>query len=69
MANKTSPYETKTIADVLSELKVLVLNGLSDENVKQRQTAYGLNEVVEKKQSSWFKWLNHACTWKKLYQM
>lgn len=49
MPDQANPYESKTIADVLSELKVLALNGLSDEDVKQRQTTYGLNEVVEKK--------------------
>jgi H+-transporting ATPase len=50
MSNHVNLYESKTIVDVLSELKVLASNGLSDEDVKQRQTTYGLNEVVEKKQ-------------------
>ena len=49
MPDQTNPYETKTIADVLSELKVQVATGLSDEEVKQRQTTYGLNEVVGEK--------------------
>jgi H+-transporting ATPase len=59
MPNQTNSSETKTIADVLSELKVLVSNGLSDEDVKQRQTTYGLNEVVEKKQLLVFLFLKH----------
>jgi H+-transporting ATPase len=59
MSNQANPYESKTIADVLSELKVLALNGLSDEDVKQRQTTYGLNEVVEKKQSLVLLFLKH----------
>ena len=59
MPNQANPYETKTIADVLSELKVLASNGLSDEDVKQRQTIYGLNEVVEKKQLLVLLFLKH----------
>ena len=59
MPNHTNLYETKTIADVLSELKVLASNGLSDEDVKQRQTTYGLNEVVEKKQLLVLLFLKH----------
>jgi H+-transporting ATPase len=59
MPNQANPYETKTIADVLSELKVLASNGLSDEDVKQRQTTYGLNEVVEKKQLLVLLFLKH----------
>src|ERR1035437_9481599 len=37
MPNKTNSYETKTITDVLSEFKVLVTDGLSDEEVKKKQ--------------------------------
>ena len=59
MPGQANPYETKTIADVLSELKVLASNGLSDEDVKQRQTTYGLNEVVEKKQLLVLLFLKH----------
>jgi H+-transporting ATPase len=59
MSNQTNPYETKTIADVLTELKVHALTGLSDEEVKQRQTIYGLNEVVEKKQLLFLLFLKH----------
>ena len=59
MANKTSPYETKTIADVLSEFKVQTATGLTEEEVKQRQTRYGLNEVLEKKQSMVLLFLKH----------
>lgn len=50
MPNQANPYETKTIADVLSEFRVQVASGVSDEEVKQRQAIYGLNEVKEKKQ-------------------
>jgi H+-transporting ATPase len=59
MPDQANPYESKTIADVLSELKVLALNGLSDEDVNQRQTTYGLNEVVEKKQLLVLLFLKH----------
>jgi Cation transporter/ATPase, N-terminus len=50
MPGQTNPYETKSIIDVLTELKVQPATGLSDDEVKQRQTTYGLNEVVEKRQ-------------------
>jgi H+-transporting ATPase len=59
MANKPDPDETKTIADVLSELKVQVAAGLSDDEVKNRQARYGLNEVVEKKQLLILLFLKH----------
>ena len=59
MPNKTNSYETKTITDVLSEFKVLVTDGLSDEEVKKRQISYGLNEVVEKKQVMVLLFLKH----------
>jgi len=59
MSTGANPYETKTVADVLSELKVMAAMGLSDEEVRQRQTKYGLNEVVEKKQSLVLLFLKH----------
>jgi len=51
MANQNNPYESKTVAEVLSEFKVQPDKGLGDEEVKQQQLKYGLNEVLEKKQS------------------
>jgi H+-transporting ATPase len=51
MLNQINPYETKSVVEVLSELKVQSTFGLSDEEVRQRQTTYGLNEVQEKTQS------------------
>jgi H+-transporting ATPase len=59
MSNQSNPYETKTITEVLSDLKVQVEAGLSDEEVKQRQVTYGLNEVIEKKQSLVLLFLKH----------
>ena len=59
MPIQTNPYQTRTTADVLSELKVLASNGLSDAEVKQRQTSYGLNEVPEKKTSLVLLFLKH----------
>lgn len=59
MPNQTNQYQTRTIADVLSELKVLVATGLSNEEVKQRQITYGLNQVVEKKQLLFLLFLKH----------
>ena len=59
MPNQANPFETKPITEVLSELKVQVKKGLSDEEVKQRQTTYGLNEVVEKKQLLVLLFLKH----------
>lgn len=50
MTNQESPYQAKSIAEVLSELKVEVDAGLSYQEVKKRQSTYGLNEVLEKKQ-------------------
>lgn len=51
MAVQTNVFQNKSVDEVLSELKVQAAAGLSDEEVKQRQLTYGLNEVVEKKQS------------------
>ncbi len=51
MTNQENPYQAKSVTEVLSELKVQAATGLSDEEVKQRQSTYGLNEVLEKKQS------------------
>ncbi len=59
MTGQTNQYEKKTTADVLSELKVQVNTGLTDEEVKRRQDSYGLNEVVEKKQLMGLMFLKH----------
>jgi H+-transporting ATPase len=59
MPDQNNPYESKTIADVLSELKVQPESGLSDEEVKKRQATYGLNEVAEKKQLLVLLFLKH----------
>jgi H+-transporting ATPase len=59
MPDKINTYETKTIADVLSELEVKADTGLSNEEVKQRQFNYGFNEVVEKKQLLVLLFLKH----------
>jgi len=59
MPNKPNQYETKSIEDVLSELKVQVATGLSDEEVKKRQAIYGLNEVAERKQHLILLFLKH----------
>jgi len=59
MPNQANPFETKPITEVLSELKVQVKKGLSDEDVKQRQTTYGINEVAEKKQLLVLLFLKH----------
>jgi len=59
MNNNTNPYETKSIADVLTEFNVQASTGLSDEDVKQRQIRYGLNEVVERKQSMLLLFMKH----------
>jgi H+-transporting ATPase len=59
MAFQTNSYSTKSIAEVLTEFKVLAESGLSDDEVKHRQATYGLNEVVEKKQSLVLLFLKH----------
>ena len=59
MSDQKNPYETKTIAQALAELKVQVETGLSDEEVKERQIRYGPNEVVEKKQRMVLLFLKH----------
>ena len=59
MPNHANPFETKPITEVQSELKVQVKKGLSDEDVKQRQTTYGINEVAEKKQLLVLLFLKH----------
>jgi H+-transporting ATPase len=59
VSGQANPYETKTIPDVLSELKVQAATGLSDEEVKHRQIRYGLNEVAEKKQLLVLLFLKH----------
>jgi H+-transporting ATPase len=59
MAEQTDLYETKTVADVLAELKVQVDVGLDDAEVQERQKTYGLNEVPEEKQSMLLVFLKH----------
>jgi H+-transporting ATPase len=56
---RTNPYETKSIGDVLTDLKSDFETGLSDEDVKERQITYGLNEVAEKKQPMVLLFLKH----------
>lgn len=59
MPNQPDPYETKTVADVLSELKVQADIGLTDIEVQGRQKIYGFNEVPEEKQSMLLVFLKH----------
>jgi len=59
LTNQINPYETKTLADVLSELKVQVAIGLTDAEVLERRKMSGLNEVPEKKQSMTLMFLKH----------
>ncbi len=59
MAVQTNPYSSKSIAEVLTEFKVLEEIGLSDEEVRRRQITYGLNEVTEKKQNIILLFLKH----------
>jgi len=59
MTDQANPYEAKTVADVLSELKVQVTAGLTDVEVQERRKTYGLNEVPEKKQSFLLVFLKH----------
>lgn len=51
MINQENPYQTKTVAEVLSEFKVNPNAGLSDEEVIGLRSTYGLNEITEKKPS------------------
>ncbi|MBK8881582.1 MAG: plasma-membrane proton-efflux P-type ATPase [Bacteroidales bacterium] len=59
MTSDINTDQTKSTAAVLSELKVQAGKGLSDEEVKQRQIVYGLNEVLEKKQLMFLLFLKH----------
>jgi len=59
MSDQPNPYQRKTIEEVLAEFKVQAENGLSDEEVKQRQATNGLNEVAEKKQPLVLLFLKH----------
>jgi H+-transporting ATPase len=59
MAEQSNSYETKTVVDVLAELKVQVDVGLTDAEVQERQKTYGLNEVPEEKQSMLVVFLKH----------
>ena len=51
MPAQTNPYESKPIADVLSEFKVQAAVALADTEIQARQKTYGLNEVPEKQPS------------------
>ena len=59
MSSQSTLFETKTIADVLSDFKVQAEKGLSTEEVIHRQSTYGLNEVAEKKQSMLLLFVKH----------
>jgi H+-transporting ATPase len=59
MDNQTDPYELKTIAEVLSSLKVNAASGLSNPEIQERLHIYGLNEVPEKEQSMGIVFLKH----------
>ena len=59
MATQTNPFEAKTVADVLSELKVQAAVGLTEAEVTERRKTSGLNEVPEKKQSTLLMFLKH----------
>jgi H+-transporting ATPase len=59
MTDQTNPYETKTVKDVLGELKVDPSTGLSNAAVQERQKALGLNEVPEVKKSMLLVFLKH----------
>jgi len=59
MNNQANPYEVKTVAEVLSTLKVNPSAGLNDVDVKERQQHGGLNEVPEVKQSMVILFLGH----------
>jgi len=59
MPNQPNPFETRPIADVLSDFKVQAEKGLSTEEVIHRQSTYGLNEVAEKKQSMFLLFVKH----------
>ncbi|MHB1922392.1 MAG: plasma-membrane proton-efflux P-type ATPase [Chitinophagaceae bacterium] len=59
MADLPLTFETKTVENVLNELKVQVASGLSSAEVKERQLTLGLNEVPDKKQSILLLFLRH----------
>jgi H+-transporting ATPase len=59
VAGQINPYESKTTAEVLSELEVQAETCLSDEEVNLRQINYGHNEVAEKKQVMVLMFLKH----------
>ncbi len=59
MLSQSNPFESKPIADVLSDFKVQAERGLTDEEVKHRQSIYGLNEVIEERQSMFLLFLKH----------
>ncbi|HMI01192.1 MAG TPA: HAD-IC family P-type ATPase [Pedobacter sp.] len=57
--NQGNPFETKTVQEVLKELNVEAGKGLTDTEVKLRQSTLGLNEVLEEKQSMILVFLKH----------
>ena len=59
MPDQINQHEAKATDEVLSDLKVHPENGLSDDEVKERQIRYGLNEVSEKKQRMILLFLKH----------
>jgi len=59
MSNQINPYETKAVADVLSEFKVQVAEGLTETEVQERRKTSGLNEVPEKEPSMVLVFLKH----------
>ena len=59
MPNQTNSFETRTIEDVLTDFNVKTENGLSEEEVRLRQSSNGLNEIAEKKQPMVLLFLKH----------
>lgn len=59
MTNQSNPYESKPIADVLSEFKVQAAVGLTETEIQARQKTYGLNEVPEEHPSFILLFLKH----------
>lgn len=59
MKTTSSIFETKTVTEVLSELKVQPSTGLTDEEVNKRQSEVGLNEVPEEKHFMVLVFLKH----------
>src|SRR5579863_4243697 len=51
MTDAISPYEAKTVQDVLAEFKVKASEGLPLAEIPARHATYGLNEVPEESAS------------------